>query len=141
MKTKKNRWGQIVIFYKNRHFDLCRINKFEIIQNLPFNFGLSRVRILERLFQISLQNHPHKTRIFVRIVKESFRSIDSNPDILIFCEETYRELQFQQKNLKKISAVPQKSAEKVHKPFKKWMYKTRFYLHIVKGIKKVRERF
>ena len=53
-------------------------------------FGLSRDRIIESLI-ISL-NYPHKTRIFVRIVKESFRSIDSNPDILIFCEETYREL-------------------------------------------------
>ena len=37
-------------FYKNRHFDLCRINKFVIIQNLPFNFGLSRVRIIEEHF-------------------------------------------------------------------------------------------
>lgn len=53
-------------------------------------FGLSRDRIIESLI-ISL-NYPHKTRIFVRIVKGSFRSIDSNPDILIFCEETYREL-------------------------------------------------
>ena len=37
-------------FYKNRHFDLYRINKFEITQNLPFNFGLSRVRIVEGYF-------------------------------------------------------------------------------------------
>ena len=41
------------------------------------------------------------------------------------------------KKFEKISAVPQKSVEKVHKPLKKWMYKTRFYLHIVKGIKKL----
>lgn len=37
-------------FYKNRPFDLCRVNKFERIQNLPFNFGLSRDRIIEEYF-------------------------------------------------------------------------------------------
>ena len=37
-------------FYKNRPFDLCRVNKFERIQNSPFNFGLSRDRIIEEYF-------------------------------------------------------------------------------------------
>lgn len=69
---------------------LCRVTKSKKFSSTTLIFGLSRDRIIESLI-ISL-NYPHKTRIFVRIVKESFRSIDSNPDILIFCEETYREL-------------------------------------------------
>ena len=69
---------------------LCRVTKSKKFSSITLIFGLSRDRIIESLI-ISL-NYPHKTRIFVRIVKESFRSIDSNPDILIFCEETYREL-------------------------------------------------
>ena len=34
-----------------------------------------------------------------------------------------------------------KSEEKMHKPFKKWAAKIRFFLHIVKGLKKSIEMF
>ena len=37
-------------FTKIGLFDLCRVNKFERIQNSPFNFGLSRDRIVEGYF-------------------------------------------------------------------------------------------
>ena len=50
MKTKKNRWQKIGAFYKNRPFNLGRVNKFERIQNSPFIFGFSRDRIIEEYF-------------------------------------------------------------------------------------------
>ena len=37
-------------FYKNRPFNLGRVNKFERIQNSPFIFGFSRDRIVEGYF-------------------------------------------------------------------------------------------
>ena len=72
-------------FYKNRPFDLCRVNKFDRIQNLPFNFGLSCDRIVEGYFF-------RATRIFPlsrdRIIEEYFLEVklykNGLPDLCMY---------------------------------------------------------